>query len=669
MRISTFLPKIWFFAAFFWISIVHAQTPTLDLTNLEKLRPALQARLTEYKKRALPNYKSLGQTTGTYFSIKTKNPAQFLADVHSAGDVGLLMKKYKRLELDRSLLVVKYVTSGGGKTEIQYYSPTILGRSYYHVSIPKVDFEPNHKIVFNQNAIDSAYYIYGFYLDSGFVATKIPSKYADWINYCDILCEPEQPLFFNAKPMARFGAYDAKNPLNKLHAFFNKATKMPVYGTDDYAKRYNTWHAQRKTLSDSLYHSSVKFRQLIKRGYSYALEKGISSEDVEDFTAWHVSVAKALQLARQRPLMGSCSMDDSPLWQQVRMANMAASVGNWSVFIKTYLNTQNDKVSRVAESSMGRAGRVAEVSELMKFNFDILKLMFGAVFEIGNEMPHYKGYAFKLAQAFHSADKNTQAKFKNMVLEAMGDAQLDAYNRLIMNQVYRSCQSLATQKDASFVERYKAVSATMPTVIKNRLFNPNYKIYQFLHAEQSLLDKFTIHNYDIGEVYSSVYTGERWSMKLSEKQPKDSISFWLTMPIDTAITPFSNFFKQYQGLLKTVRENTFLMNLLKAEKGGRLNIEFFKDGSFNDYKISKAKNLPENIKKLNFTGAINLYLTRGMYNDAELVLLGDKKVLVLTHGQKFALPGLELQNIPQKKEIYEDIAVNKLFDERGEILN
>jgi len=660
---------------------VFGQDQLIDYSDVPKLNVIIKSLEKGYKNSKTTIYKSVPQTTASYFEIVTKSPENFIAELKKSENLRQLENKFLGLQIDRNVLIIKNVyIDYNNEKKIDIKSFEIENSQNHSISLKYND-------TLNQKGLKHFYSSYksveekfttirGFYLNDDFKSIDIPEVYSDWINYTDIIVKPETSVFYdNKEKSSGYKSYD-KTIIDSLVSFYETATNKPPHTEE---QELEIWHSNRQIYSDNLYKSNQDFKDLLQKSLSYAEENKVSNGDLEDFTAQLISKNRALELMRQNQKVGSCSFDNSPVTQQKRIAALAAQTYNWGVFIKSFLNVMNDNVSRIANSNIASDSRETYINELTKLDLDVDKVLLGSNFRIEDAInKHYFSDGNKIAKAYADLGFRHLQYFETVVRDVICDKSIDAFNKLHIYNTYKSLQyALTDSVEKKRVEnKIKNLVPLLPDEIKSRVKNPNKQLCDLLYREKEELDKFIIKSSAIGTIYSYSYGGDCWKADLVDRGSTGKITYDLTMAIGEEVTPLKNFLNKKNELDSRVASHHFLQKILDRTRGSKLNIMFTNDRSFANHRNRVTNEMPLELNlKLNFNDAISLYISLPSRNDVHFILLNNDNLLVLEIPKSFELPGYKFedliinQKISEEKSFFTDTYKSfKLFDKQGEML-
>ncbi|WP_347175165.1 hypothetical protein [Polaribacter uvawellassae] len=671
---------------------IFCQNSIINESDIPKLDSIINELEGNYNQSETPNFYSLPQTSATYFKIITKEPNNFLSELKKSENIKQLQNKYKGLQVDKDLLIIKNVYLNYKKEKKLEIKSFEIGKSQRHI-IDSQNYEieifsnkkQNNRIYFSSyqekwSKHKESTIIKGFYLNQEFKSVAVPKKLSDWINYTDLIVRPETYIFYdNDDKSNEFKPYKI-TIIDSLVNYYELKTEKPPYRKEqDYITRrneLNEWQSKKEKFADSLYTNDSNFKNLLLEALDYAEKNKVSNGDLEDFTAQLISKKRALELMRQNRQVGTGSFDNGPIVQQKRIASLASKTQNWNVFVKSFLNIMNDNVSRNANSNIASNARKTYIEELAKLNIDIDKILLGSNIRIDDTTrTHYFSDGSKIAKAYANLNSDKQEYFKNTVFEIIKDKEIDAFNKLhfyntLKNYQYfvkDSIEKIRLEKDIENLIPF------LPKEIKSRIKNPNKQLYDLLYREKQTLDNFNIKSSIIANIYSYSFDGDCWQAELIDKNSDGRIIYDLTMAIGEEITPLQNFIDKKNELKSRVEQHSFLQQIINDNKENKVYIKFTTDKSFVNHRNRVTEDMPKKlIEELDFENAISLYVSFSKRKYVRFVLLNNGNLLILGIPKGFELLDYKFEELMTEEEksfLSTSYKSFKLFDEKGKILN
>ncbi|APU10247.1 hypothetical protein A5M85_08110 [Cellulophaga lytica] len=188
---------------------VFCQTSIISESDIPKLDSIIKHLEKNYSQSETPNFYSLPQTSASYFKIITKAPNKFLTELKKSDNIEQLKNKFKGLQVDKDLLIIKNAYSNYKKEKKLQIKSFEIGKSQRHI----IDSQ-NYDIQFflNEKQNIRMYFsvyqekwgkhkestiIKGFYLNDDLKLIAIPKQLSDWINYTDLIVKPETSIFYD----------------------------------------------------------------------------------------------------------------------------------------------------------------------------------------------------------------------------------------------------------------------------------------------------------------------------------------------------------------------------------------------------------------------------------------------------------------------------------------
>jgi hypothetical protein len=204
---------------------------------------------------------------------------------------------------------------------------------------------------------------------------------------------------------------------------------------EEYYKSYSEWDLLKFNRIDKQLKNTSEFNLLLKKAVQEAYEIKISSEEFEDYVERYYSEEIALELKRNRVVVGRCSMDSSPRRHAMKIAILAAKTSNWKIFLRAHLDIMNDRFERVSDGSWSENQRQTYLEELQQLNINTLDLLLGICFRIENPSKnHYFGSPNRVGRAL--SDYNNKIEVENELKSIISDKSLDIYNRVLFYYVF-----------------------------------------------------------------------------------------------------------------------------------------------------------------------------------------------------------------------------------------
>ena len=172
---------------------------------------------------------------------------------------------------------------------------------------------------------------------------------------------------------------------------------------EEYESKWDSlfvWEKERDSLVKTKLFKEPKFNFLLESAYQEANESKSSYDVFEKYVATYLTPGKALELKRNRIVVGQCSMDDRPRIHAMNIAQLAGESLNWDVFLRAHLNIMNDRIDRISDGSWAWESRHTYIKELEELHFDVVSLLLGIALR-AEDLPknHYYGGNSRLGRA------------------------------------------------------------------------------------------------------------------------------------------------------------------------------------------------------------------------------------------------------------------------------
>jgi len=311
-----------------------------------------------------------------------------------------------------------------------------------------------------------------FYITEDFKQNPLPAHYAKMFQYSDCLIDTSTQIF--AKKAIRSGVYyNAKQTkIGEFETYIFGKTQRPVYASEDknYNKKIELWYSNKASKIDSLRKQDGRFTELFNAALAEAIEKGGGNDDFEEMVALYHNKEMALQLKRNRIVVGTCSMDDSPRRHAMNIAKLSAETAKWEIFLRAHLDIMNDRFDRMSDGSYAQAGRKTYIRELEVLDINVLDLLLGISLRVEDASNnHYYGSISRLGRALSETKDRTIIEDK--MLSTIADSNLDDYNRMLIYYLYLNYNGNLSDKTLQKANSKKLDLAvkTLPNYLASKL--------------------------------------------------------------------------------------------------------------------------------------------------------------------------------------------------------
>jgi hypothetical protein len=156
-----------------------------------------------------------------------------------------------------------------------------------------------------------------------------------------------------------------------------------------------------------------------------------SNDTFEEYVARYVSAAEALELKRNRRVIGGCSMDNSPRIHAQNIAILSAETTKWEIFLRSHFDIMNDRFDRVSDGSWAYKDRQTYIRELEVLDINVPDLILGISLRVENPVEnHYFGSIRRIGRALSETSANDLVETR--MLDMIADYELDDFNRVLM---------------------------------------------------------------------------------------------------------------------------------------------------------------------------------------------------------------------------------------------
>ena len=390
-------------------------------------------------------FMSLRQGMGYHVKIDGSQAKAAVKDMAAGLSPDELVKKYRIAAGVDSLHIV--ISRNEYEKEVSWQFEALDFKDYSGVEIHKKGKADYGRLRLANTWVagepDGEYDIHAFYFKQEPRATPLPETYARMLLYTECVIDTTTDIYTGPEDAGMFGSHDPQGD--------KRYNKSKLFAFKSYLQK-NTEHLTKKHLSE-YYKNNGEYRGLdsMKKAYvrstlskqpefitrlaeavaEYNAGKTGSEDDFEYYVANYHSKKLALEMKRKRYVVGMCSQDNSPRRHAQQIAMLSAEAVNWETFLRAHLNIMNDRFDRMSDGSYAWARRETYIKELETLNLDVNDLLIGISLRAENTAAkHYYGNISRLGRAFaETADKNLLV---NTLLAAIGNEQLDGYNRILM---------------------------------------------------------------------------------------------------------------------------------------------------------------------------------------------------------------------------------------------
>ena len=431
-------------------------------------------------------YRAKAQAIANYIKLDTGNIKAARRDIEANISFGEFVKKYPGTKPDIDLLVVRFSYKDYDDKDVTQFNSLELGGDHgYGISLnEKVDrfqkplkgtwvFDYSEKSTYSEESIRA------FYFTTNFIEPPLPENYARMVQYSECMVDTTVEIFKERAKRTDGLYYDPKNShvdefLDYVHLKTDKPPEFKGKYTearyDKYIKKYNVWDSVKYSKLDFIKQNDSDFNRLLRAAVDEAIGGKMSNDEFEDYVGRYHSKKTALELKRNRKVMGMCSQDNSPRIHAMNIALLSAETVNWEIFLRSHLDIMNDNFERRSDGSYAWAARKTYIKELEVLDFNVIDLLLGISLRIENPGEHhYYGNISRLGRAL--SESQYRAPIENKILDMIRDDQLDDYNRVLMYYLVLNynyyLENKGQQKEN--IEKLKLAVSTLPAYISTKI--------------------------------------------------------------------------------------------------------------------------------------------------------------------------------------------------------
>lgn len=427
-------------------------------------------------------YLAKSQAKAHFIVLEKGDVKMAMQDIDAGISYEDFIRKYKHAEIVKELLVVKHKYQDYEGQEVVELSSVGFDDQYeYGFEFDGNDFKQYDKPLKNKWIYRYSHKdkyapesIRAFYFTEDFSQRPLPEKYARMVQYSDCMVDTTTQVFYeNAKNNDIWFSPGKNTVPAKFMDYINLATNKPEYDEKDYEsywKNYEVWDSLKFARIDSLRKADPRFYKLLNEAVKEALEKGSPGDEFEEYVELYDSPKTALELKRNRVVVGGCSQDIGPRVHALNIARLSAETIHWELFLRAHLDIMNDRFERASDGSYAWAGRKTYIRELEVLDINVLDLLLGISLRIENPSNnHYYGSIGRLGRALSETQQAAEIEMK--MLEMIADNALDDYNRILMYYLFLNYNyNLEDEgKQAKNKEKLANTVKTLPQYLSSKI--------------------------------------------------------------------------------------------------------------------------------------------------------------------------------------------------------
>lgn len=654
----------------------------INKDNIEQLTRIVDSINSSFLKlKEYPTYKSLEQTTASYFKIKTLKGEELVNKLDANYPFDKLSENNDFLEIDTDLLVTKSNSSYPRNKEsfitIQSYEINQNGKHSIRVKYGSLNQNKKQQYFYKTyySSKNKTTTFYGFYIHKPFKAYELPDYINKQIVYADAIIGKEQVFAKrDYNDFLKTGTFKTV----QFNKFYDSITKKPVYDKSiryfDFIQKINRWKKTKDSLFHEDYLKNENTRIETNSIITNIIEEGVSDDDLHNFVIKYGSKEKGLFLKRNYPDITPNCFGNSTISNLRDIAYLASDIPNWSVYIQAHLGFLNWNFFQNWSNNNLKIRKDKSTKELTKLPLHLNDLLFGVCYKISNPATnHYKGYNNHLTKTYaYSKNKLTTIEFYEKILK---DSRVDPFNKLkIYHMLNKSVSNTVNSNEKKSLQlKLNNCIENLPTCIKDRIGNNNLEFENLLGKQKELfLEHFIIPSTSIS-AYSSSGT---WNGKFKLKGEKQPIEFYLYEDTDKNVTDVQNLIVMKDEYLKRVKNNSLLKDYLE-KKSNKLTIKLVNGKSY--HKNNYDTDIPVaiiNKYKSDFDDAISLNISF-KDNVAKAILFPNGDLLLTRIPKDFQFNGYVTKELLTKENSKESLFGMKnlsyysfkIFNKKGNLIN
>lgn len=421
------------------------------------------------------DYNSKYQTIGNSVLIKgQKSSKNAINQLKQGISWDEFVRKFSP-KIDTGLLIVKYEYQNYNDDLIVDYSSIQLADDFdYEISFRK-DEENSHlngNWVFAKIRNKS---LRAFYLPNRLESDILPFRFSRLVQYSNCMIDTTSSVIYDDANRDYMWEQEAGVHTTNFMRYANNLNRRNQYlanysdTTQAYWDDYEKWDSLKFDLID-LKLPDDEFQNLLTKAAEEAIQEKYSFNEFEGYVERYLSREIALELKRNRRVIGSCSMDSSPREHIKEIALLSAVTAKWEVFLKSHLDIMNDNVNRVSDGSWAWEQRDTYIKELEVLEINVIDLLLGISLRIENPSKnHYYGSISRVGRAL--SEYSNKEELEKVALELIGAEDLDNFNRLLTYYLlvnYRN--NLKEEQDIKRVDKTLEIAKNeLPRFIGSRL--------------------------------------------------------------------------------------------------------------------------------------------------------------------------------------------------------
>ena len=460
-------------------------------------------------------FKSYGQAKANFVEVEKSDALKAKKDLEKGISYADFKAKYSKGHFDENRIVLKSKYTDYEENEKVEISSVSFGvRDGQNIIIDKEESDSYHndfkgKWIFHyeEKTSYSKESLKAFYFVDDFITKPISEKYARLIQYSDCLVDTTAQIFYaNAKDSGVRYMDTVPTKASNFEVYVEKVLKRPDFSYQkfsalfdfsdvdpqgkekkkkkedvvvrealekeyqNFSKKMEKWQSERLIRIDSLQKADKNFDIMLRDAFAHAKITKASSDTFEEYVARYIGKEEALELKRNRHVVGGCSMDDSPRVHALNIAMLSAETIKWEIFLRSHLNIMNDRFDRASDGSYAKGARLTYIKEIEVLDINVLDLILGISLRIDNPSKnHYYSSINRVGRAL--SESSNPELVETSLLDMIKDNDLDDYNRILIYYLFDNYNyNLKDEKvKESNESKLKLAVASMPDYISSRI--------------------------------------------------------------------------------------------------------------------------------------------------------------------------------------------------------
>lgn len=462
-------------------------------------------------------FKAYEQAKVNFVEVEKSDALKAKKDLEKGISYADFKAKYSKGHFDENRIVLKSDYTDYEENEKVEFSSVSFGRrdggsitldknesdSYHNDFKGKWIFQYEEKTSYSKESLKAFYFV------DDFKTKPLSEKYARLIQYSDCLVDTTAQIFYaNAKDSGVRYMDTVPTKATNFEIYVEKVLKRPSFSEEkfsvlfsfddadfqgkkkkkkkekediaakelvekeyeDFNTKMKKWQSQRLARVDSLQKADKNFDVMLRDALAEAKEIKASSDTFEEYVGRYISKEEALELKRNRHVIGGCSMDNSPRVHALNIAMLSAETIKWEIFLRSHLDIMNDRFDRASDGSYAKGARLTYIKEIEVLDINVLDLILGISLRIDNPSKnHYYSSINRVGRAL--SESSHPELVEASLLDMIKDNDLDDYNRILMYYLFDNYNyNLKDEKiKESNESKLKLAVATMPDYISSRI--------------------------------------------------------------------------------------------------------------------------------------------------------------------------------------------------------